>query len=148
MRQLVPIVLAITLFVLGGISAQGTGSSDNESTDDTDNTAESDTLDCSNKPCELTCPRFTTYRAGTNCTDACVQTVCNTTMACGCYCTDNYRKINGKCVRKTNCPKISTSTGGGRPGFFGGGGLLGGRRKNIMAMLQQIREQMDANQNK
>lgn len=145
------------LLTLGQVNAQ------DETTTSTDTTTNSETLDCSNKPCELTCPRQTTYRAGTNCTDSCDQKICSTKLECGCYCNDNYRKINGKCERKASCPRGTTSNpgnggifggrpglllgqGGGRPGLLPGGGLgnrlgLGNRRKAIAAMLQQIKEE-------
>lgn len=147
MSKIISLVLAISVLSFGLATAQDTGSPD-------DSTAESDTLDCSNKPCTLICPRRTTYRAGTNCTDACDQRICNTAMTCGCYCEDNFRKINGICVRKNSCPKID-GVASTRPGLLGGGlglgggaggGLLGGRRKNIAAFLQKIRDRMEANQ--
>lgn len=64
---------------------------------------DSDVLDCSHQPPELICPKRTIYRAGSNCTDSCNQKVCNTTMTCGCFCKDNFRKINGMCERKSSC---------------------------------------------
>lgn len=162
-KLLICAAVAITLLLsLRVVSAQdpppGTGTDTGSAT--TEDTG--DTLDCSNKPCEVTCPRRSVYQAGTNCTDSCDQTICNTTLVCGCYCQGNFRKINGACVRSAACPKkalttlINTSSGGvlggglgNRPGLGGGlgnrPGLGGGRRKNVAAMLQQIMAQLEAN---
>lgn len=128
-------VLLFLVFTIGCVSGEGTNS-----------TTDSDILDCSNKPCEIVCPRHSTYRGGTNCTDTCDQRVCNTTMVCGCYCQDNFRKIDGSCVRKNSCPTIDGVTTR-RPGIFGGGGLFN-RRKNIVALMQKIRDQRQENSNR
>lgn len=159
----------MSLLSLGSVSAQDTGTgtttdTDTTDTDDSGSTA-ADILDCSNKPCEVVCPKRSIYQAGTNCTDSCEQTVCNTTLVCGCYCQGNYKKVNGTCVREKLCKRKSPGTNGSLlSGIGGGGGLgnrpaaalgaglgnrpgLGGRRKNIAAMMQKILEQLEANKN-
>ena len=122
-KEAVLIVLLVSLLTIELTPAQNTTA-----------TTQEDTLDCSNKPCELTCPRRTTYRAGNNCTDACDQRVCNTTLTCGCYCEDNFRRINGRCERKALCPRIVLTSL--RPALL----LDNRRRRPIADLLQRIRE--------
>lgn len=111
-----------------------------------------DAVDCSNKPCDVTCPRRTTYRSGNNCTDACDTTYCETTQTCGCYCRPPFKKVNGECKMRLACPRNSSTTEGSSDGTTTGlasgtgTGTGGGLAiREIITLLQNLIETIRAN---
>lgn len=64
--------------------------------------------DCTAEAAVTLCPQGSTYRAGNACTDHCLKELmdCHPRMTCGCYCINDLRKVDGKCVPKCKCPKF------------------------------------------
>lgn len=64
--------------------------------------------DCTADLAFVSCPIGTTYRPGNLCTDHCHRELmdCIPKTTCGCYCTGELRKVDGKCAPKDMCPEL------------------------------------------
>lgn len=58
------------------------------------------------QPMSQKCVANSIWMEGNACTDSCNKEVmrCTSEMTLGCYCIDDYRKVNGACVTKEECP--------------------------------------------
>lgn len=57
-------------------------------------------------PSTSSCPEHSQWMEGNACTDSCQKELmrCTAEMNFGCFCVDDYRKLDGKCVTKAECP--------------------------------------------
>lgn len=64
--------------------------------------------DCTRNSGIVKCQEGSSWKAGNTCTDHCHKELmdCIPKQSCGCYCDNDLRKVEGKCVHKEQCPEL------------------------------------------